>query len=334
MIIPEDILVLLLCRWKGEAMTAEASAQLDAWLSDPAQAEEAERLFQVWELTGGWSGGFTPDVDAALGKLQLRMAADRRTLKVRRSWLLAAASLLLLLGFGAYQWLMRPEEPVALRTIAAVSDEPMRVSLPDGSLVILQEGSELSFPEVYEEEGLRWVLLRGEAYIDVVPDADRLFQVRTAGAVVQVLGTTFNVRALAGEEAVEVTVASGKVSLSPAYSQDEALLLYPGDRGHCRADGELQKTKDENLNAMSWLTNKLIFKNIALAQVLESLERHYHIDLQLERSTLGLCSYTAQFEGLSTDEALQTVALSFGARLIRQSDGQYLLKGGTCQRGQ
>jgi ferric-dicitrate binding protein FerR (iron transport regulator) len=334
MTIPEEIMTLLVSQWKGELMGAEAAAQLASWLSVPAQAEEAARLFQVWELSGTWVVGYTPDTDTALMKFRQRLASEGRPRRVRRAWLLAAASVLLLLSVGGYRWLLRPQEAVLIRTMAAVSTEPMRVSLPDGSLVILQQGSEISFPETYEAEDTRWVLLRGEAYLNIVSDTHRLFQVRTLGAVVQVLGTAFNVRAMPGEEAVEVTVEAGKVSLAPVYRQEEVLLLYPGDRGHCHTDGDLQKTKDENLNAMSWLTNKLRFRNAALEQVVEALERHYDITLQLDRSALRACLYTAQFDDLSVEDALQTVALSFGARLIRQSDGHYFLKGGACQRSQ
>ena len=106
------------------------------------------------------------------------------------------------------------------------------MSLPDGSVVWLQGGSHLIYPESFD----RSVVLDGEGYFDVVHEDDHPFYVSASGIRVEVLGTIFNLRAYSSESIVETTLASGSVRLSEAGGK-ELFLMHPGEKVSCNADG-------------------------------------------------------------------------------------------------
>ena len=66
------------------------------------------------------------------------------------------------------------------------------VLLPDGSKVILHNGSSISYDESYSETN-RSVSLTGEAYFDVTKDQDNEFSVFVDNLRVKVHDTSFNV---------------------------------------------------------------------------------------------------------------------------------------------
>jgi len=84
--------------------------------------------------------------------------------------------------------------------------------LSDGTVVWLNNGSSLRYPLSFKGE-TRVVELQGEAFFDVVTDADFPFMIRTGGLDVRVTGTKLNVYAYPEEEFQEVAVESGVVEL-------------------------------------------------------------------------------------------------------------------------
>lgn len=338
MTIPENITLLLTRRWNGESLTGAELAALEQWLAVPFHSEQAEALRRVWKATENYPSHYEPDIDTGWNALHARIsegakqAPPSRVIPLRRrQWLAVAASLLLLAAAG-YMWWPSPQTSLPVHTVGATSGRPLELGLPDGSLIVLQDGSELSYPDPFEESATRWVEISGEAYFKVAPDARKPFQVRTAYATVEVLGTAFNVRALPGEPEVEVTVESGLVQLSSSAAPDNKLQLQAGERGLCNPEGDLRKAPDTEVNAISWLTDKLRFRNTPLPQAIEALCRHYGIAIEMEKESLKACTYTGSFEKTALRDVLQTLELTFGARMISQGEGQYLLKGGSCAK--
>lgn len=336
MTIPDHITLLLTRKWNGETLTDAERATLNQWLAKPAHAGEAETLHRVWMATQSYPSHYEANTDAGWNALHARISKHKAEAPkgriapmLRRQWWAVAASLLFLAAIG--YWLRpAPEAPESVRTIGAASGQSLELSLPDGSSIVLHDGGEVSYPEPFEKSGSRWVQLSGEAYFQVAPDLSRPFQVRTDYATVEVLGTAFNVRALPGEPAVEVTVESGRVQLFNAAIPDTKMQLLPGERGICTPNGELQKTNDAEINALSWLTDKLRFRNTPLPQALQALGRHFNVRIEFEKEALSPCTYTGTFDKTELKEVLQTLELTFGARIVRQGEGGYLIRGGSC----
>lgn len=69
--------------------------------------------------------------------------------------------------------------------------------LPDGSTVLLNEGSELSYSTSFGKQA-REVTLTGEGYFDVQHNLSKPFKVLTGNVTTTVLGTAFNIKAYPG----------------------------------------------------------------------------------------------------------------------------------------
>lgn len=150
-------------------------------------------------------------------------------------WLSAAAAAVLLCG--TLLWLSTRRTPALEDAVAEVVVEASegsrtRVGLPDGSVVWLNSGSKLTYPESFN----RSVTLEGEGYFDVAHCPEAPFIVSVADVRVCVLGTVFNVHAYPGEGRVETTLATGSVSLDDAAG-NKLFLLHPGQQVSCRTDG-------------------------------------------------------------------------------------------------
>ncbi|WKK81633.1 FecR family protein [Marivirga arenosa] len=87
-------------------------------------------------------------------------------------------------------------------------DEYKAVDLPDGSIVFLNQNSELEYVESFNE---RKVAIKGECYFSIV-ESDKPFTVQGELGIVEVLGTEFNLKS--DSENMEVEVEEGEVSLS------------------------------------------------------------------------------------------------------------------------
>jgi transmembrane sensor len=165
---------------------------------------------------------------------------------------------------------------------------------------------------------MREVQLQGEAYFDVHHDAARPFVVRAGGAAIRDLGTTFTVRAPAGQP-VRVAVTSGSVSLAASSARD-SVVLRPGDAGTLAQDGRALVDRGGAIEAdTAWTHGRLVFREAPIATVRTELQRWYGIDLVVD-SSYASRHLSMMFEDEPVDHVLQVIALSLGAEVERQGN--------------
>lgn len=191
-----------------------------------------------------------------------------------------SASVLLMMGVGAMLWL----ENARFQTITTQYGEWKTDTLPDGSVIRLNANSELTFAHNWKAGEDRKVWLKGEAFFEVVHDAQgSKFTVVTDDLAVQVLGTAFNVHSR-GQQ-TEVFLEEGKIRLD--MGKDEQ-LLEPGEfiaySAQKKAITEFKKAPAE-LHT-SWKDGSLILKDKTAAEILEKIEEIYGYTLNLENREL------------------------------------------------
>ncbi|MEN5232481.1 FecR family protein [Sphingobacterium faecium] len=147
-----------------------------------------------------------------------------------------------------------------------------RLTLPDGSKVVLNSGSSLTYPLQFEDT-LRLVKLEGEGYFEVSPDKSKPFKVQSGTQTLTVLGTHFNIQSYAGER-IQTTLLEGKVSLNAIGAK---ALLSPGQQATIKND-TYQVRKVNVQEAIAWSKNLFIFNNIPLIQIFKGLERWYDVE--------------------------------------------------------
>lgn len=184
--------------------------------------------------------------------------------------------------------------------------------LPDGSSGWLNSGSYLEFPMEFKGKS-REVVLRGEAYFDVISNAKKPFIVSGANIEVVAYGTSFNVLAYPEDQIIDITLVSGSIKVSG--KQDDWIqyfgTLKPDQM--CSYDLSTSSYKITTVDAnkiISWKEGKLVFGNESLKEVVRKINRWYNVNIIIEDEILESYTYLATFEDETLDEVLKLLTLS------------------------
>lgn len=177
--------------------------------------------------------------------------------------------------------------------------------LADGTKVWLNAETELHYPDHFTG-GSREVQLTGEAYFEVTKDVIRPFYVKTAGMVVKVLGTSFNVRAYP-EEIQQATLVNGKVEVACA---GRYMQINPGEQ-LTMANGQPEVREVNVNNYVGWKEQRFVFDDKMLIEVLSDLERWYDVSVFIADNAVRELRFTAnlpKYENM--DKVLQIIELA------------------------
>lgn len=342
----------------GEASAAE-QAELHQWLTatptrlrlltDATRAWErggsAAEVFTEADVEPAWqrfsaAAGLNPTIQLIPESAPTTTAAPAKIDHVVLLWQqpaawirLAAAVVLLVVGCWAVArtFLLKPTS-IETVTVAAGPQRQL-ANLPDGSRVWVNKNSTLSYAADFGQ-GSRTVQLQGEAFFEVQKDPSRPFTVLANDTRTRVLGTSFNVRAYATEDSVEVSVVTGRVAFSPDHRKltvQDSVLLTPGLRGVIRraapAVAVQRRITDPNFRA--WQQDELVFENQPLGQVAGTLSRYYGTPVALSRPELANCRFTGTFHGAELPQVLRVLSLSANLQVTQTADG-YTLDGPGC----
>ncbi len=153
--------------------------------------------------------------------------------------------------------------------------------LSDGTRVWLNAESSIHYP-VHFSNSERRVKISGEAFFDVVHDADRVFIAETENYNIKVLGTKFNISSYQDEDIVATTLISGSVSI---FTNDNSNILktdavLPGEQFRYNKINETTEiSKVDTELYTSWVNNNLRLNNMPLKDIFKILGRRYDIDV-------------------------------------------------------
>lgn len=236
--------------------------------------------------------------------------------------ILRAAAVLLVALAGALLFFVSGEsEPTEIAMIPepatlqfSTDGEQANVTLADGSTIQLNANSEI-WASVDSARGERKIVLRGEAYFDVAPDAERPFTISTGRASIRVLGTAFNVKSSDTDSVVQVGVVEGMVSFGDSNSgeADHSVVLSKGQFGTLAGKQITVDTLDVR-NYLVWMTGRLLFENMTLSDVCVQLSRIYGLQCTFTDDALADLRLTANFTADSPDKVLAIISLSLGVK--------------------
>lgn len=322
-------------RRRGKLSAAEQQA-LDAWLENTEGINMAKEIKQINQLADRYKGEFEPDVEGGWAQLQERMSAAKKAasksemqVAARRSILRMAAAILLVAAVIAAIYTLMPRQS-AMLVVETSAGQQEEVLLDDGTLIVLNENSALTFPKQFAEAAKRTVQLRGEAYFDVSENPNQPFVLTTSQTQITVLGTAFNVRAYPQETITEVEVAEGKVQFG-VLNSDAAIILEANDRATFDTRGnKLSREAVSALNASAWYTHQLTFKNTPLRNVFAALERYYKVDIELANPEIAACHFTGNFQDLEVAKVIESVSVGLGLKTEEVASDQYKIYGKGC----
>ncbi|GGF13305.1 FecR family protein [Hymenobacter cavernae] len=212
------------------------------------------------------------------------------------------------------------------------------IRLADGSVVQLSPGSCLQYPKRFEEPNRR-VHLTGEAFFDVYHDPAHPFLVYTDKLVTTVLGTSFTVRAYAGQPQVLVKVRRGKVRVTPRLpgtKGDETLppslasvVVRPNQQA-VYLPGKQDLKKELVAQPAVLVAQPFTFDDRPVAEVLTALEKAYGVDIVYDEQALADCTVSLVLKQESLFDKLAILCKTLGASYER-SDTQIIMHSRGCK---
>lgn len=255
----------------------------------------------------------------------------------RRSWVWSAAAAILIVGAAGAWWMFgvstsSPEIAVEIREdkLFTFTDQQNKYrQLPDGSTVVLNQGSELSYRASYGNE-LREVTLKGEAFFEVKPDPLKPFIVRSGNITTKVLGTAFNVKAYSREAEIIVTVTKGKVQV--LGDERELDVLTPDQQIAVNtATRQFRKVEVNAATAIAWTNDLLILDHVSLEKAAEIIADKYNVKIVLANDALKKCRVMATFAQDETlEHVLEVVSTINQTQYTVKEDGSVVLEGKGC----
>jgi transmembrane sensor len=251
-----------------------------------------------------------------------------------------AASILLLgaVVWGAYHYVRNQEEAINIRYITKSTNKRQRatVTLSDGSVVMLNAESSITYPEVFAATS-REIKLTGEAFFEVVRDPDKPFTVESGGLLTTVLGTSFNIRT-APDRQTEVTVATGKVKISPdnKYNNKERAtelekILLPKQQAKFDPEAySIQISEVDLTKYLIWKEQDLNFELVPFPEVIQMLERWYHVKIILQNHASDHCLVRAKYQNESLPNVLDGLQLLIDFDYKTIDEGQILITAKGC----
>jgi ferric-dicitrate binding protein FerR (iron transport regulator) len=204
--------------------------------------------------------------------------------------------------------------------------------LPDGSNGWLNGGSYLEFPISFIGKK-REVVLRGEAYFDVVPNPKKPFTVSGDNIEVVAHGTAFNVEAYPDEDIIRITLVEGNIDImgrKDARSRNIS-ITEPGFMCSYDLKTLIYKTEKIDLDKIiSWKEGRLICRDEPFDESVRKMNRWYNVKMIIKDKELESYTYRAIFEDETLDEVLKLLKLS--APIDYKDLGRKVRKDGTFEK--
>lgn len=318
--------------------SADENEQVDLW----RQSDEAnETLFQELSITLSKStshlAGDNPDVsaidvDAEWKRFEDSIAADQKVASTRQlkplyaqTWLRVAAGFALValisvvvvqfIGFSDYE------------TVYAEAGGK-QVTLPDGSLITLNSNTEITYLKSFEENATRSVELTGEAFFEVERNPEQPFVVQLNGGTVEVLGTSFNIQAYKKMDVIDVVVATGTVRFGSEVKA-ESVVLEAGDRGILnKENNQVNQEMNTDVNFLSWKTRQIVFEDMSLDQVIQTLNRLYDANITIIAESAENCKVTVTFDHQSLEAILSVLEETLDLTYVENGDNIEIISTG------
>lgn len=321
-------------------MAGKTSEEEQAELQQLMQEDEQLALLYREFFPGVEAGAQGEDSEALLaysahyarmqiaGLFDVAEAPEPARPRRRSMYLLPAAACVLVLLLAGGWWFGIREKTAAGHEIKTQKGARTHLVLADGTEVWLNANSSILQSKGFGRAN-RELVLTGEAYFKVAPDADKPFIIQAGGLKVKVLGTTFNIRSYPDEPNIETTLESGSVEITLDDQPGNKIQLKPGQKlsvdntaGKAFVPGMpedslaapmllLSKTRvDTSGNSMvdvAWTEGKLIFDGDDFLRVASKIEKWYNVTVVLENKNLYNSSFTGVFDNKSLTTVLNTL---------------------------
>lgn len=330
----------------GEASVEEMEAVL-AWISTSElnkayvyKLRDSITISQM-ESVGTKYEEFAEPKREVMENIKLHMSLKYN--RDRRKYLIlfrsSAAIILLLLLLNICQFIVK--EPTLsvkpyryqsnniIRTYFTENGVKGKILLADGTIVWLNSGSSISYPDKFEDDARR-VKIIGEGYFDIVKNPEWPMEISTCkGTVLEVLGTRLNIRSYEDEKEI-TTLFSGKVNI---ITKDKVLEIKPLETVIIEDAPKKISNNIVVLNnnvdttkVIAWKSGKLIFERQPLGEIVRELERWHGVEIIVEDNSILDYKITASFSNESIIQIMEMIAFTTPVKYYLKDNTLHITK--------
>ena len=191
--------------------------------------------------------------------------------------------------------------------VKAAKGDKATIELPDGTNVVLNSASQLSYLNNFGEK-VRRVQLNGEAYFKVAHDEKHAFIVQIGDLEVKVLGISFNISAYKDDKEITVVLLEGKVGV---YAQERSHIMKPGDKiEYNKITHQIKTTQVHPTDYIEWTKGNMYFEKESLENIMKTLSRIYDVEIRFDSGKLPKEYFTGTIPGGGIQNALNILMLT------------------------
>lgn len=322
----------LIIKEKAGTLDEAGQNELTSWQkSNPEDYNELLELCK--ESNAGDLPAFDPQGEWADLQTMIKIeeeSSHEKTVSLFPWFVRATAAVLIILGvIYVYNRQSSSDDQLMIQTMVSSDGSAQKlVQLPDSTMVYLNKGSELLYPEKFDQN-TREVYLKGEAFFDVTHNNEQPFVVHSGISKTTVLGTSFNLRAYSKEDDIRLTVVSGKVAFTLTDNR-EKVIVTPGNMANLnRNSKQISQGENLDLNFLSWKTHQLKFDDCPLEELIMALGRHYDVNIRLDNESTRNCRFTGDFKDTELDNTLKIITSAIGST-YEQTGDSFVIRGPGC----
>lgn len=314
----------------GNATEAE-QRQWEAWLLANPQEHDLHQLFaQNWPATTSPA----PNQEAVFERISKRLpfTPTEEHPKIKHWYRATNVAACVLVLFALWVGLHPVNPPAKTPTVQLIvksnpGGQKLKTHLPDGTVVVLNSESTLSYPSLFQGTE-RLVKLSGEAYFDVAEDKNMPFRVVTQNLTTTALGTSFNIRAFEDENNIEIDLESGLVDVAYRAEQTQRELhfkLKPGEAiVYDHTSERIEKRTFDPKSKLSWKDGVIYFQKASQNEVTKTLERWYGVTFLLENQNEIPWQYSGSFKNQNLQQVLNSISFTKKFNYRIENDQVYI----------
>ena len=259
--------------------------------------------------------------------------AAKITIYIAAASLIAIAFLFFLQNSSSPKATISASIPGKRDTSNEISTRPgshSHITLPDGSQVVLNGNSTLTYDKHFDRE-IREVQLNGEAYFDVTKNPDRPFVIHTRQMDIKVLGTSFNVKSYDNDNRSETSLIRGSIEVTMKNAPAKKIILKPADKlivvnsaaaisgpRHALPTDDLDISMkkinylpaDSTVIETSWVDDRLIFRDLPFSDMAIEIERKYGVGFRFTNEKTKQLRFSGNFKNETIDQVLKALQMA------------------------
>ncbi|MRT93025.1 FecR family protein [Ancylomarina sp. 16SWW S1-10-2] len=305
----------LLTDYLNKQSNEATNKEIEAWIKrEPKNKRYFEELQFYWHNEPENSRQIEFDTEEALKSIQNKRAAKKQFRFKKLLRYAAVITLLIATSITSYIFVSTDFNKVIIEN-QMLSEKS--VELPDGSKILLAQGSTLSYSKSFNEKE-RLVQLSGEAFFNVSKDKTRPFIITTKRTKTRVLGTSFRI----SEENsyTNITVYSGIVEFMENLNTSNKVKLLKGESARFFERTKVLLSKNNQTSNQEFRVKHLEYKNAKLETICKDFKEIFNTDIKLGNDRIKELRISTTFENQNFENILQSICFSLDLDIEKNND--------------